>query len=343
MKVSFLVTYYNQAQFVEKSLNSILSQKLECDYEILVADDGSSDNTQDIVKDFVEKNPEKIKLFVMPREKDKSCNPILRVSAARLFLLKQAQGSYFLTLDGDDWYCDDTFVQQGVDILENDRSLAACGFLYQMWHSADEIKKIEYFKSAKRIKACKYIRSMYLHAGACIHRRANDPEQISIIEKNGVFDDNDILINTLNYGDMYFVPRVVYSYRQTENSSWNSMTPLMRSIVNCWNYEILCRYSKFKNELFVRHIGCFKSVYENRATVQELNTGKNTFYFDYAENNETQFLYGLLFWDRLSREDKNILKRKLVMRMYLSKNYIKAIGRRILKFLKNKKIVGDAE
>lgn len=340
MKVSFLVTYYNQAPFVEKSLNSILSQKLEYDYEILVADDGSSDNTRDIVKNFIEKYPEKIKLFVMPRDSEKSYNPILRVSEARIFLLKQAQGSYFLTLDGDDWYCDDTFVQQGIDILEKDESLAVCGFLYQMWHSADKIEKIEYFKSAKRIPACKYIRSMYLHAGACIHRLANDSNQISIIEKTGIFDDNDILINTLNYGDMYFIPKVVYSYRQTENSSWNSLSSLGQAIVNCWNYEILCRYSKFKDELFVRHIGCFKSVYENRAIVQELNTGKHKIYFDYAENNETQFLYRLLFWEKLSKKEKNILKRELVMKMCFKKNYMEAIKHRILKLLK---IPGDVK
>lgn len=343
MKVSFLVTYYNQARFVEKSLNSILSQKLEYDYEILVVDDGSSDNTQDIVKSFVEKYPERIKLFVMPRDSEKSYNSILRVSEARIFLLKQAQGTYFLTLDGDDWYCDDTFVQQGIDILEKDRSLAACGFLYQMWHSADKIEKIAYFKSAKRIPACKYILRMYLHAGACIHRLANDSNQISIIEKTGIFDDNDILINTLNYGDMYFIPKIVYSYRQTGNSSWNSMSPLVQAIVNCWNYEILCRYSKFKNELFVRHIGCFKFVYENRANVQKLNTGKNKIYFDYAENNETQFLYRLLFWEKLSKKEKNILKRELMMKMYFKKNYIKALKHRILKLLKIKIMPGDVE
>lgn len=340
MKVSFLVTYYNQAQFVEKSLNSILSQKLEYDYEILVADDGSSDNTRDVVNSFIEKIPERIKLFIMPRDSKKSYNSILRVSAARIFLYKQAQGSYFLILDGDDWYCDDTFVQQGINILEKDGSLATCAFLYQMWYSAEKIEKVEYFKSAQRIKACKYIRSMYLHAGACIHRRANDPNQISIIEKTGVFDDNDILVNTLNYGDMYFIPKTVYSYRQTENSSWNSLSSLEKDIVNCWGYEILCRYSKFRNELFVRHINCFKSVYENKTIVQELNTEKNKTYFDYAENNKTQFLYQLLFWKNLSNKEKKRLKRRLVIRikMYLCiKRIIQAIKRRILKLLKIKK------
>ena len=45
MKVSFLVTYYNQQDYVEESMNSILNIKKEFDWEILVGDDGSTDGT----------------------------------------------------------------------------------------------------------------------------------------------------------------------------------------------------------------------------------------------------------------------------------------------------------
>ena len=45
MKVSFLVTYFNQQQYVEKSMKSIIDIKKEFDWEILVGDDGSTDGT----------------------------------------------------------------------------------------------------------------------------------------------------------------------------------------------------------------------------------------------------------------------------------------------------------
>ena len=51
-KISFLVTYYNQAQYVSQSLESILAIDFpdDCLYEILVGDDGSNDGTQAAVQ-----------------------------------------------------------------------------------------------------------------------------------------------------------------------------------------------------------------------------------------------------------------------------------------------------
>lgn len=43
--ISFCATYYNQESFVRQSLLSILTTKLPCEVEILIGDDGSSDNT----------------------------------------------------------------------------------------------------------------------------------------------------------------------------------------------------------------------------------------------------------------------------------------------------------
>ena len=71
MKVSFLVTYYNQKEYVKRSLDSILEIDKPCDWEILVGDDGSSDGTIEEVYKYVEMYPDNIKLYIMPRENGK--------------------------------------------------------------------------------------------------------------------------------------------------------------------------------------------------------------------------------------------------------------------------------
>lgn len=45
MKLSFLVTYYNQQEFVADSMRSVAELKKPCEYEVLVGDDGSVDNS----------------------------------------------------------------------------------------------------------------------------------------------------------------------------------------------------------------------------------------------------------------------------------------------------------
>lgn len=43
VKLSILVTFYNQEEYVDRAMNSIFSQKTNFDYEIIIGDDGSSD------------------------------------------------------------------------------------------------------------------------------------------------------------------------------------------------------------------------------------------------------------------------------------------------------------
>ena len=95
MKISFLVTYYNQKQYVAQSLESILAIRKPCEWEILVGDDGSSDGTQDVVREYIRRYPDNISLHIMPRDPAVKYAPVQRASANRINLLEKATG-YFL-------------------------------------------------------------------------------------------------------------------------------------------------------------------------------------------------------------------------------------------------------
>ena len=72
MKVSFLITYYNQKEYVHESIQSVLKiRKSNIEWEILVGDDGSTDGTIEEIEKYVKTDPEHIKLFIMPRERGK--------------------------------------------------------------------------------------------------------------------------------------------------------------------------------------------------------------------------------------------------------------------------------
>jgi len=310
MKVSFLITYYNQAKFVKQSLESCLFQTYKGELEILVADDGSTDETCSIVQAYIDKYPNIIKLFQMPREHGKVYNSIERVSAARLFLLEKATGDYFCTLDGDDWYCNNTYLQKGIDILEKDKTIAACAFLYQMWYDENHIEKSSWYKKSKRVPAWEYIRGKYIHAGACIHRRDISGDDFALVKNEGIFDDNDILIYTLNKGDLYFIPEIIYSYRQTEGSSWNSSSFLLRNLINVWTYELENKFSNYKKDILFRYSNEIYYLFKHKSEIIQLYSDKNALYFNYTNNNDTVFLNSILNYESISFGDRKLFDKK---------------------------------
>ena len=89
--ISIIVPAYNASKYIEKCLNSILSQTYK-NFEIIVVNDGSTDNTLDILKKCSEQS-DKIKIVA---QKNKG------VSAARNNGLEHAKGQYIAFVDADD-------------------------------------------------------------------------------------------------------------------------------------------------------------------------------------------------------------------------------------------------
>ena len=234
MKVSFLVTYYNQREYVEQSLESILAIEKPCDWEILIGDDGSTDGTVDVVREYIKKYPDNIRLYIMPREEGKKYDFVKRASANRLNILENSTGDIFCTIDGDDYYCDSSFIKDVIDIFEhnNDVTVVAFGYRYVKEGILGKGCTLPIDITNKRVDKQMYIKSFYVPAGGCVHRKCFGKERIDYIKKLGYFDDNDIVINSLNFGEMYTINKPIYAYRQTGESIFTSMNTLEQAILN---------------------------------------------------------------------------------------------------------------
>lgn len=240
MKVSFLVTYYNQKNYVKQSLDSILTIEKPCDWEIIVGDDGSTDGTIDEVKKYLIKYPDNIKLYIMPRDNNKKNNSVRRASANRLNILEHSTGDFFCMLDGDDYYCDRNFIGDALDIFYkyDDISIVTFGYRYEKKGVLGKEITLSNIATNNFVDKYKYLRSFYIHSGACVYKKSFGSKRIEDIKKLGYFDDNDIVINSLNYGEMYSISRAIYVYRQTGDSIFTSMTALEKAILNVQGMDI---------------------------------------------------------------------------------------------------------
>ncbi|GAL86706.1 glycosyl transferase family protein [Sporocytophaga myxococcoides] len=113
------MTTYNQEQYIAKALDSILSQKHDYNYEIVVSDDCSTDNTRQIIKDYQKEYPHIIRPILN--------NKNLGVSKNCIQNFRSCRGEYIATLDGDDYWTDQDKIKKQITFLdENPQYVISC-------------------------------------------------------------------------------------------------------------------------------------------------------------------------------------------------------------------------
>lgn len=138
--LSVVVITYNHEKYISQALDSVFSQKVSFDYEVLIGDDASTDNTSDILRCYKEKYPQ-IELFL--REKNVGANYNVYE------LLSHSKGKYIAILDGDDFWCDDYKLQKQVMFLEkNPEFVASTNKIVVVDEDGNEtFKEVEWIKN----------------------------------------------------------------------------------------------------------------------------------------------------------------------------------------------------
>ena len=290
MKVSILVTTYNLEKYIASTLRTILEQEADFDFEILVGDDGSSDRTRDIVEEYISRYPDRIRMYVMPRdvEPGQEINLVERSAANRLNLLKYARGAYISFLDGDDFYTDSHRLARMVSVLDdaNNQDCIMCAHNLVMYYEDDTPfdEQVDGQRLCRAVREHKWTASDYwplefIQVGAMMFRNIYSfasPGYVTLqdlfsnvsgLAKN--FDDNNITYSFLSQGKMFYIPESLGAYRQVKGSSWNSNDELKKAASNMIGATIegyLDHYLGIDNGnlSYARHYKDYKVFLENK-------------------------------------------------------------------------------
>ena len=121
-QVSISLLAYNHEEFIAEAIESVVLQKVNFAYEIIIGEDCSLDSTREIVLHYQRKYPDKIRVFL-------SKKPLNNRQSGRLnFIrnLKACRGEYVALLDGDDYWTSPHKLQKQVDYLDSDPRCAIC-------------------------------------------------------------------------------------------------------------------------------------------------------------------------------------------------------------------------
>jgi glycosyltransferase involved in cell wall biosynthesis len=118
MKVTVLVTTYNHEKFIAQAINSVLRQKTDFEYEVVIIEDCSTDSTRDIVVDYREKHPDRIRLALAEQNYNDN-----RAWAREM---ANVRSEYLAFLDGDDYWTSPHKLQKQVDFLDSHPECSIC-------------------------------------------------------------------------------------------------------------------------------------------------------------------------------------------------------------------------
>ena len=284
-KVSILISFYNLEPYVDQTLQSVSEQQTDFPYEVICADDGSSDGTVEKLRTWQEKYPDIVRVFVMEREpgvKYEATARIRRMNNIRKRLFQEAKGQYVCYLDGDDFYTDSHKLQKQADILDKDteHKYVACGHNgCYYWESTGETKPIE-----KPIRECgltakEYWSFFYIHTNALMFRNLA-LQNIDPYASGMPINDNMLTFQFLPYGGVYYLPDCMFNYRQVEGSTYHRRSPYQNYILNA---TMLYQQKRVAKEFFasglVRFVFEYEQLFQNRKDPQLAKEAQN-----YQEN-----------------------------------------------------------
>lgn len=111
--VSVVMITYGHEKFIEQAINGVLMQECSFDFELIVANDCSPDNSDTIIQSIIDNHPKGSKLKYVRHNKNIGMMPNF------IFSLNMAEGNYIALCEGDDYWTDSLKLQKQVDFLEN--------------------------------------------------------------------------------------------------------------------------------------------------------------------------------------------------------------------------------
>lgn len=229
--LSILVITHNQRELLKRCLQSVLGQKLNVPFEVVVSDDRSDDGTAEYMAELQEEiSNSKLQIanltnLVYTRCNSNDCDPknvSERCGWNKLNVYQHARGEYFVNIDADDYLKSDTIYQAQLDMLIAHPECSMC--MQDVWQVEEgtPVEKGIRWPLAGQLKNGqilhpKQIVSQYRALNQCYMIRRH-PEVDCAVLYGKHFDDTIITIHHLQFGPCVYLDRADYVWVQYKTS-----------------------------------------------------------------------------------------------------------------------------
>jgi glycosyltransferase involved in cell wall biosynthesis len=298
--ISFLIICYNHEKYIERAIASIFSQKLLCDFEVLIHDDGSADGTIKILEGLKKRYENKIRIFISSREEGKKYYSIDRVSTAISLLLGQMKGKYFCLMDGDDYYVSQTFAMHAINTMEKDESISSVvfNFEYSLKNKVISITSLSGFGFREGIiDAKRFLYAVYVHSGAFVFKNCFNNRKKEELCSTSFIIDNTIVPFMLQFGRLYYIDELVYSYTYLQGL-WNSIPVQEQNVFSATIVDVVAKCAPiYKWEIAYKFFPHIKYLQLHK---RQLNVENIDYYINKLHSSDISFyLRNVLCWNKI--------------------------------------------
>ncbi len=211
IKVSVVCITYNQEKYISNALESILKQKTNFNYEVIIGDDHSTDKTQQIIKKYKNKYPDIIS--VVFRKKNIGAVKNLKDLFCRV------KGKYIAICEGDDFFTCNNKLQVQSDFLDKNPDYSMCFHPVNVFYE-DKSKKDKIYpdpESKLTFTIKELLRWNYIQTNSVMYR---NQKNYSSVPTNIIPGDWYFHLLHAKTGKIGYINKVMSAYRKHKDGIW---------------------------------------------------------------------------------------------------------------------------
>lgn len=219
IKLSICCITYNHSQFIRQALEGFVNQKTNFEFEVLIYDDASTDDNQEIIKEYAEKFPNIIKPILQTENQFSK-----GIYVDKKFNWPRITGEYVALCEGDDFWTDENKLQKQVDFLDSHKDYTVCFHTVKMiWendsHNESYFPTPEYRFNKTTLSITDLLKQNFIQTNSVVYRwQLKDQEALF---PEGILPcDYFLHLLHASKGKIGFLPEVMSVYRKHDGGLW---------------------------------------------------------------------------------------------------------------------------
>lgn len=253
-QISVILPTYNDANYLEEAIDSILNQTYEY-FELLVIDDGSTDHTSSIVKGYADK---RIRYFKFAINRG--------IVAGLNHGLDNAKGRYIARMDGDD-ISEPTRLEEQVHFMERNKEIGICGTGLTKFNNRQLNEYSIPCNTKENVRPFGLFATPINHPTCMIRKDLLNQYNIRYTEGFLAAEDYLFILQVLKYTEAHIIPKSLYKYRIHQSNT--SIKERAKQLHSCQEISYLAFRDNFGDSFSKKEHTILFNLFHNILTHSE--------------------------------------------------------------------------